>query len=199
MSNRHLHRIRLLAVMTALAALTLAALPATSAADDGIVRECLDNGYVDPDKHSRGELQRALDELPSDIAEYTDCYDVIADALDAKRRPRRGGGQSDGGGVAGAGGGGGGGGTAGPTTPSVEEHGRARNEIESTLERPAPKVAVGGEGGAPKLEGLEPAATSNELPLPILRALIAMALMLATGAALTLRSKLHGSLRRRHQ
>lgn len=200
MSPANRHRIRLLAVLSALAALSLAAVPATSAASEQIVKECLNNGYVDPDKHSREELQSSLDGLPSDIAEYTDCYDVIADALASKRQRRRsGGGQSDARAAAGVAGGAGGGGDAGAdgNPPTVEEHGGARNEIESTLQRSAPKVAVGGEGGAPKLDGLEPAAASNELPLPILLALIAIALMLATGAALTVRSKLRGSLRRR--
>jgi hypothetical protein len=193
MSTARRHRILLPAVLTAgLAACALAAAPAVQAANEAIVKDCLNQGYVDPDKYSRGELQDALDGLPSDIAEYTECYDVILDALDAKKKPKRsGGGQADSGGAAG-GAGGGSGGAGGGGAPSIEDTGRARNEIESTLQRAAPKVGVGGEAGVPKLAGVEPAAAGNELPLPILLALIAVALTLATGGLLALRSKLPG-------
>lgn len=61
--------------------LTLAvclALPASALAGGGqrLVNDCTDNGRIDGN-YSPGEYKDALDNLPTDVDEYTDCRDVI--------------------------------------------------------------------------------------------------------------------------
>jgi len=187
-SNRHLTALGSV-LAAALASIALLAAPAAHAgSSEQIVKECLREGSVDPGAHSREELQGALRGLPSDISEYTDCYDVIADALDAKRQKRERG--SDGSAAPASGGGGGGGGGPSSEPKTLEERGRTRNEIESTLLRPTPKVKVAGKAVEPELDGFEVASSNNNLPLPILLVLVAVALTFAGAGAVALWSKL---------
>lgn len=191
-SNRHPTTLGS-ALVAALALLALLAAPSAHAgSSEQIVKECIQQGSVDPGAHSREELKGALRELPSDISEYTDCYDVIADALDAKRQKRERGSDGSAAPAGGAGGGGGGSGGGGPSSEpkTLEERGRTRNEIESTLLRPAPKVKVAGKAVEPELDGFEVASSNNNLPLPILLVLVAVALTFAGGGAVALWSKL---------
>ena len=191
-SNRHLAALGSV-LAAALASIALLAAPAAHAgSSEQIVKECLREGSVDPGAHSREELQGALRGLPSDISEYTDCYDVIADALDAKRQKRERGSDGSAAPAGGGGGGGGGSGGGGPSSEpkTLEERGRTNNEIESTLLRPAPKVNVAGKAVEPNLDGFEVASSNNDLPLPILLALVAVALTFAGAGAVALWSRL---------
>jgi len=192
-SNRHPTTLGS-ALVAALALLALLAAPSAHAgSSEQIIQECIKQGSVDPGAHSREELKGALRELPSDISEYTDCYDVIADALDAKRQKRRSSEDGSAGvaaGPSGSGGGSGGSGGSSSGPNDVAERGRARNEIESTLLRPAPKVNVAGKAVEPNLDGFEGASSNNDLPLPILLVLVAVALTFAGAGAVTLWSRL---------
>src|SRR3954464_4145879 len=80
--------------------------PATAFADGGkVIRDCTDDGRLQG-HYSQKDLRDALNSMPSDIDEYTDCRDVI-------RRAAFGGAGSSGGGKGGSGGGGGGGNSGG--------------------------------------------------------------------------------------
>jgi hypothetical protein len=67
-----------LAVLAALAAaLVLAAAPpAAHASAMDVIRDCSEDGSLDG-RYSQDELSGALDQLPSDLDEYTDCRSVI--------------------------------------------------------------------------------------------------------------------------
>lgn len=72
-----------------LAALMLA-LPAASQAAryHDVIADCNEDGDLDGD-YSRGDLEKAEENIPSDIDEYTDCRDVIRDALTGGSRRSR--------------------------------------------------------------------------------------------------------------
>ena len=81
----------------ALAALLVLLLCAATAAPAlgspaGVIRDCSEDGVLNG-KYSQSELDGALEQLPSDLDEYTDCRSVIRRAqlgsAAAKRRPSR--------------------------------------------------------------------------------------------------------------
>ena len=80
------------AVALALLASALVAAPAFGSAKD-VIRDCTEDGVLNG-HYSHGELAKALDQLPSDLDEYTDCRAVIRSAQLAlgrtKRKGRRG-------------------------------------------------------------------------------------------------------------
>src|SRR3954451_12885954 len=64
----------------ALAALALAILaPAASGSAKDVIRDCSEDGVLNG-HYSHSELAKALDQLPSDLDEYTDCRAVIREA-----------------------------------------------------------------------------------------------------------------------
>jgi hypothetical protein len=67
--------------MTAIAAVLLLGLPAAAHASGAdVIRDCAQDGVLN--KHySQKDLQNALNNLPSDINEYTDCASVIRAAM----------------------------------------------------------------------------------------------------------------------
>lgn len=77
-------------------------IPASALASTRVIRDCTDDGELNR-SYSNSDLRDALDNLPADIDEYSDCRDVINDAF-------RSGGRGDGGGGGGGGGFGSGGG-----------------------------------------------------------------------------------------
>jgi len=58
----------------------IAAAPAMAFNVSQIYRDCEDNGSLSG-HYSRAELQAALNDLPSEAAEYSDCQDLIQQAL----------------------------------------------------------------------------------------------------------------------
>jgi hypothetical protein len=62
-------------LVAVLAALTVAAPPAISS-PISVIRDCSEDGVLNG-KYSPSELDGALDQLPSDLDEYTDCRAVI--------------------------------------------------------------------------------------------------------------------------
>ena len=70
--------IRHLLILSALLVLSLPA-PAFASADQ-VIRDCARDGRLDHD-YSNAELRRARDNLPADLDEYSDCRDVIANAI----------------------------------------------------------------------------------------------------------------------
>jgi hypothetical protein len=67
---------RLLLPVIALACCLAAAAPAPAAAPGRLYDDCQDNGRIDG-SFSQRDFRRALQQLPSDLDEYTDCRDVI--------------------------------------------------------------------------------------------------------------------------
>jgi hypothetical protein len=82
--------LRTVSVAVALVALLLAPVPAHASGGD-VIRDCSEDGSLD--KHySQRELSGALDNLPSDLDEYTDCRTVIrrAQLAGAKGKEKKG-------------------------------------------------------------------------------------------------------------
>ena len=161
-----------------LGALSVLALPAPAfASADQVIRDCAEDGKLDRN-YSNAELRRARDNLPSDLDEYSDCRDVIASAIK---------GGSDRGGAAGSPG-------VGGTDPAGEAAARANDAAElGALAQgggESPKLDVGGANIEPDDSGFfNLNGTANELPLPLLLALLLLcALAVASGV---------GSLRER--
>lgn len=71
-------------MLIAVAAAAVFALPSNALAGSGdVIRDCSEDGVLNG-KYSQGELQGALNGLPSDLDEYTDCRSVIRSAALSK-------------------------------------------------------------------------------------------------------------------
>lgn len=67
----------LVAVLAAVAAAVSPALTSPAFASPiSVIRDCSEDGVLNG-KYSASELERALDQLPSDLDEYTDCRSVL--------------------------------------------------------------------------------------------------------------------------
>lgn len=161
---------RVLVVPAVLACLLL---PATAAHASGrdVVRDCTDNGRID-NYHSQADYKAALGNLPSDVAEYTDCRSIIeaAQRRDAHRPPPgSGGGGGAGGGFPGAPGPLG----TGPPTPATPAEANALKEAVTGGGAP---VTIAGQPITPGGSGIVNAAVRHSLPGPFIALLILLAL-----------------------
>lgn len=146
-------------------------MPAAASANQ-VLRDCIRDGKLDS-HYSNAELRKARDNLPADSDEYSDCSDVIAAAIK--------GGSNRGSGAGSPG--------VGATNPQGEAI--ARNQDQGDLaaitdgKSGAPKVDVGGTSLAPDSSGFFGlASAANQVPLPLLIALILLALFaMASGLA----------------
>ena len=156
-----------------LAALLALALPASAVASpSAVIRDCNKDGKLDK-KYSKKDLKKALKKLPSDIKEYSDCPDVIRAAIDHAGPPA-------------SGSGGGGGGPAATPQPSDDVA-----LEQATKPKAAPAVKIGGKKVKPGSNGLFNLDTaSNQIPLPLGLALIALALLTLAGGYLVLRRRI---------
>jgi hypothetical protein len=167
-----------LALAVALCALALPAVAGASPSQ--VIRDCQTDGDLDR-KYSNEDLRKAEDNLPADVAEYSDCGEVIAAAITS--------GSSKG---AGGGGGGGEATSGGASSPEGQarkaEDDAALNKL--TKDRKRPEVSVGGRSISPGDNGLfNVAGATNGLPLPLLLALIAALLVALVGGLLALRRR----------
>lgn len=180
----------LVAPLLALAALSLV-LPGSAAADpDAVVRDCAEDGFVDGN-YSDGDKRRALRRIPSDLDEYSDCRSVIGASIDG---PSAGASGADGSGDDEGASGGGGGGAAGGDGARAQSEGGRRDAPETARDRELARAEteslLGDRGFDPRNAGaFEQADTSSGLPLPVLLALIALALLAAAGAFVALRRR----------
>jgi hypothetical protein len=162
--------VRNLIVLGVFAVLAMPSAAFASAND--VLRDCIRDGKLDR-TYSNEELRKAKDNLPADSDEYSDCSDVIASAIK---------GGSDRGSGAGSPG-------VGGTDPAGEA--AARTEDQGDLaaiangKSDAPTVDVGGASLEPDSSGFfNLAGAANEVPLPLLFALILLGLFaLASGLA----------------
>jgi hypothetical protein len=156
------------------------ALPASAMADpEAVIRDCGQDGTLGG-KYSDRDLRQALANLPTDLDEYSDCREVISAAIST-----------------GAGKGAGGAGSSKDgNTPSLSEE-TARIEDQKQLdqmadarERPG-DIQVGGRPVTPGSNGLfDVSSAENGLPLPLVLALIGLALLSLTGAFVALRPRI---------
>jgi hypothetical protein len=173
--------IRVIRNVLVLGALALVVLPATAQA--GALSDCTHDNDLDR-KYSNSELQKALDNLPTDSDEYSPCREVLSGAIHSGS-DRGGGRPSD-------------------TSPtggplSADEQAERSKDTEALASiagdvdgsPPSPSVEVGGKTVEPGSDGLfDLASSSNDLPVPLLLALIALALLALTGALVALRSRI---------
>ena len=158
-------------VVLALALLLLAVPASAQASASAVIRDCADNGKLDR-THSRADLQRAKKRLPADLDEYSDCREVIANAINNGPNASAAGG--GGGGAPTAGGGGAGGGSA-PISPA-EGAADAQALESATAKAKNPSVQIGDKVVKPGKNGLfGVAGVPNGMPLPLTVALLAIA------------------------
>jgi hypothetical protein len=140
-----------------------------------ILRECQD-GRLTGDYTSR-EIRDALNNIPDDIDQYSDCRDVLRRALLNQAGNSGGGGGGTGGGGTGVGGSGGGGSGSGgtPLTPSTD------------ADRQALQAAATGGGQPLQIAGrrVTPGAGElrNDLPTTLIIVLILLAVATAAATA----------------
>ena len=176
-------KLTLTALLALLALWVAAPAPASAAGRDKIIADCADDGQLSG-RYSPSELRDARKNLPSDVAEYTDCADVL-------RRAELGdGGSSGAGGSAGGGlpGGTAGSGGSGPIlTPESDAERAALAKAQTDGAAP---VEVNGETITPGAAGFSPNATRNGMPASLLFAIIALALLGLGGLGFAVKDRL---------
>lgn len=174
--------IRVARNLALLAALGLLAIPASAAASP--LSDCTADGDLDK-SYSNSELRKALDNIPGDVDEYTNCRDVIGAAITSpsdkgENRPGDGSGGS----------GGGGGGSISAEEQGARDQDRAELDAITADKNDSPRVDVGGEQVEPGSNGLfDLASASNNLPVPLLLALIALGVLALVGGLVALRER----------
>jgi hypothetical protein len=165
------HLKRLVQHLMLLGALAVLALPAPAVASpDQVISDCVRDGQLDR-HYSNSELRRAKNNLPTDLDEYSDCRDVIAAAIK---------GGSDKGLGAGSPG-------IGGTDPAGEAAAQAQDQADlaalASGKGDKPSVDVGGTNLSPDSSGFfNLGGAANDVPLPLLLALILLSLFaLASG------------------
>lgn len=162
---------RLIPHLLTIGALALLALPANAMASaDQVIRDCARDGKLDRN-YSNSELRRARNNLPSDLDEYSDCRDVIASAIK--------GGSNRGLGAGSPG--------VGATDPAGEAAAQAQDQNDlasiATGKGEKPSVNVGGTKLQPDSSGFfNVGGAANEVPLPLLLALILLSLFALASA-----------------
>ena len=164
-----------------LGALALLALPATAQGD--ALTDCVRDHDLDRN-YSNSELQKALDDLPTDSDEYGNCREILSGAIHSGSD--EGGGRPSSTGPNGE-----------PLSPTEQtKRGEdtetlARIAGDATGEPPSPSVEVGGKTVEPGSDGLfDLDSASNDLPVPLLLALIALAVLALTAALVALRGRI---------
>jgi hypothetical protein len=162
---------RLIPHLLTIGALALLALPANAfASADQVIRDCARDGKLDHN-YSNSELRKARNNLPSDLDEYSDCRDVIASAIK--------GGSNRGLGAGSPG--------VGATDPAGEAAAQAQDQNDlaaiATGKGEKPSVNVGGTQLEPDSSGFfNVGGAANEVPLPLLLALILLSLFALASA-----------------
>jgi len=162
--------------------LAMLALPASAQADP--VTDCAQDGKLDQ-KYTNDQLHKALDNIPSDLSEYSDCEQVISSAIKGgSGKKRQGAGAHDS--------------AAGAPVSQKEQAARDKDSQDlaaitgdSGGDPSTPSLEVGGEHVKPGSNGLfDLASASNGLPVPLLLALIALGLLAIAGGVVALRGRI---------
>jgi hypothetical protein len=149
-------------------------LPASAwASGDAVIKDCTDDGAIQG-HYSQKDYSDALNNLPTDVDEYTDCRDVIKRAQV--------------GGTGGSGGPGGTGGAAGGAPPPANGDplsgatAAERKAVEAAGAAGASKpISIGGQMVQPGKLGFGGLGSPTSLPASLIAVLVALAL--AAGAA----------------
>jgi hypothetical protein len=180
----------LVAVAAALAVLAAGAQSAGAADYHAAIRDCNDDGVLQG-HYTLRTLRQARSHLPASLQEYSDCADVLARAIAAAGKPGSGGSA--------------GGGTAPPlgnpalTTGSgavapnaIQKQALEQQAKLSTKDNPPADVSIGGHKVLPGTAGLANSAvhaSPNDLPAPLLIALIVLAATGALAASFVMRQR----------
>jgi hypothetical protein len=150
-----------LAFAIALACWAVLAAPAFGSATD-VIRDCSEDGVLNG-HYSHSELAKALEKLPSDLDEYTDCRAVIrsAELRSAKKQQ------------------------SAPAPAAAAPSASEQQAIAKAAKSGAP-VNVGGKGIQPGAAGapFKAAGFGTDLPALVLILLVALAGAMIAGAAL---------------
>lgn len=171
--------IRAATSLLVLAVLALLALPGSAMADDPIT-DCNTDGDLDK-QWPNSKLRKAIDDLPTDLDEYSNCRELLTNAITSGsdkggNRPTLG--------------------ADGSPLPPDEQAARAKDNedlaaITADPEKSPPSVQVGDEEVEPGSNGLfDLASASNDLPVPLLVALIALALVALIGGLVAMRERI---------
>jgi hypothetical protein len=147
------------------------------ASGESVVKDCTDDGRMSK-RYSQKEYRDALDNLPTDVDEYTDCRDVIRKAQLAAAGGRNDSGAGGtGAGGSPTGGSGAGGATVDPATATEQE----KKAIENTARAGAAKpVTLSGQSITPEAPGLDQLDGLSTIPTPLL---LVLGLLGAAGLA----------------
>ena len=142
-----------------------------------VLRDCIMDGKLDG-KYSNSELRKARDNLPSDSDEYSDCSEIIAAAIK--------GGSNRGSGAGSPG--------VGPPIRPARLPPALRTRVTSRRSPAAgakpPAVDVGGTSLAPDSSGFfNLAGAANQVPLPLMIALVLLAVFAVVSGAAALRER----------
>lgn len=169
---------------------------AQAARGDEVIADCHDDGHLDGN-YSQDDYQEAQEDLPSDIDQYGNCRDVIAQAQADRSR-----GGSGGGGAGGAGGVGGGDRRGGSPRPFEGDSAlqtesgayapdqQAKKDYERTRAEAARGGVLPGGLAIPAAGDFKPAGADNQIPLPVLLALVSVGLLIAAISGLVARKRL---------
>jgi hypothetical protein len=177
---------RVIKTLIVLVALCALAAPAAQANYRDVIKDCAQDGTLDH-KYSDADLMKAKKNLPADVNEYSDCREVIGAAI--------GGAGKHGGGGGNGGSGSGGAGSADTGGPPAAQAARAQDNKDLTKivhgGSHKPQVKVGHQVVTPGKNGLfSTSSAENGLPLPLLLALIAMAIVALGGGLYALRKRI---------
>jgi hypothetical protein len=170
--------IRVVKQLFLLSALALLLVPAAARAD--ALSDCTYDNDLDK-SYSNSELQKALDNLPTDSDEYSNCREILSAAI--HDGSDKGGGRPE---------------SSGPNGTPVsgkEQSSRAKDGKDLAAltagQSTPPRVDVGGQSVKPGDDGLyDLASSSNDLPIPLLAALILLGALAITGALVALRTRI---------
>jgi hypothetical protein len=162
-----------------LAVLALMVIPGSAMAQNPI-GDCNTDGDLDH-KYKNKQLRDAIENLPTDLDEYSNCREILSGAITSGSD--RGGGRP----TLGA---------DGSPLPAEEQAARTQDNedlaaITADPEKSPPSVKVGDEEVEPGSNGLfDLASASNDLPVPLLVALIALALVALIGGLVAMRERI---------
>ena len=173
--------IRVVRQLFLLSALALLLLPAAARAD--ALTDCTRDNKLDH-HYSNSELRKALDNLPTDSDEYGNCREILGGAI-TSGSDKGGGRPSDTG-------------PNGSPLSAKEQAQRSKDNQDLAAiagdangDPRSPSVDVGGKTVEPGSNGLfDLASASNDLPTPLLVALIALAVLAITGVLVALRGRI---------
>lgn len=184
-----------LAALLALLLVCLAAAPAGAASRSKIIKDCADDGVLQG-SYTPGELRDARQNLPSDVAEYTDCSDVLRRA-EIPDRPNSGGGTGSAQTPGGGSGGGPGAAASAPEPQLVRPEPGDKPALAQARKAGAQPVTLGATGLVPKA-AVRLDTGGSGLPGTLLAALIVLGLA-ATALALPAVRRLPEWIRSRRQ